>query len=177
MSLGLYCSECGVAAESSGMVARLPTRCSGRHWTADTAVVELIVRCVQFRSALTTNDTGCGSTKHEQDLIVMSGVEVGHWRSVLDCWSSGTRCWYLARSSGSCSMCFVHLAMKTLNISHIEVECFVLPHFVGFCVKMSINAATEVTEYLRGHVWAKCFEISLKSAQTNHRSIKILQES
>jgi hypothetical protein len=36
-----------------------------------TAGVELIVRCVQFRSALTTNDTGFGSTKHELGLIVV----------------------------------------------------------------------------------------------------------
>jgi hypothetical protein len=76
MSLGLYCNESGVAAESSGMVACLLTRCSGRHWTANTVVVELIVRCVQFRSALTTNDTGFGSTKHEQSLIVVSRVYV-----------------------------------------------------------------------------------------------------
>jgi hypothetical protein len=56
-------------------------------------------------------------------------------------------------------MCSVHLAMKTLNISHIEVDCFVLPDFVGLCMKMSVNAVTEVTEYLPGHVWAKYFEI------------------
>ena len=40
-----------------------------------TAGVELIVRCVQFRSALTTNNTGFASTKHEQGLIVVSRVE------------------------------------------------------------------------------------------------------
>jgi hypothetical protein len=75
MSLGLYCNECGVAAESSGMVARLLTRCSGWRWTANTAAVEMIVRCVQLRSASTTNDTGFGSTKYEQSLIVVSRVE------------------------------------------------------------------------------------------------------
>lgn len=46
-----------------------------RHWTANTAVVEVIVRCVQFRFALTTNDTRFGSTKHEQGLIAVSRVE------------------------------------------------------------------------------------------------------
>lgn len=55
------------------------------------------------------------------------------------------------------------LSYETLNISHIKLECFVLPYFVGLCVKMS-NAATEVTEYLPGHVGASYFEISFKSA-------------
>jgi len=75
MSLWLYCNECGVAAESSVMVARLLTRCSGRRWTANTVAVEMIVRCVQFMCALTANGCGFGSTKYEQGLIVVSRVE------------------------------------------------------------------------------------------------------
>ena len=63
------------------------------------------------------------------------------------------------------------LSYETLNISHIEVECFRMPDFVDLCVKMSIRAATEVTEYLDGHVGARYFEISFKSAQKIHRSI------
>ena len=62
-----------------------------RHWTANTVVVELIVRCVQFRFALTANATGFDSTKHEQGLIVVSRVEtVLRSGSGAAFWAAGT---------------------------------------------------------------------------------------
>jgi len=97
MSLGLYCNVYSVAAESSGMVARLQTSCSGRHWSAKTAVVELIVRCVQVcfnyeRPWIWSHETWTGPDGREP---CGDGVEVGKWRSVLGCWSSGKTLWRL----------------------------------------------------------------------------------